>query len=87
MSSIPRRAFLGFLLGGGTLAVVGASMTATPAVAAPMDAAVASLITPPTEKAAVRTTCWWSRGRRICRRHRLRYTCWWRGGRRICGWR
>ncbi len=87
MNPIPRRAFLDFLLGGATLAAAGASLTPTAVIAAPFpaDTAASSLLESPVEEAAVRTTCWWHRGRRVCRR--VRRVCWWRGGRRICAWR
>jgi hypothetical protein len=87
MSQIPRREFLGFLMGGATLAAAGASLTSTAVIAAPfpVDTASSSLLESPLEEAAVRTTCWWHRGRRVCRR--VRRVCWWRGGRRVCVWR
>ncbi len=86
MNPIERRAFLGFLLGGAALAAAGASLTSTAAIAAPFPVDTASsLIDSPLEEAAVRTTCWWHRGRRVCRR--VRRVCWWRGGRRTCAWR
>jgi hypothetical protein len=84
MSQIPRREFLGFLMGGATLA---ASLTSRAVIAAPfpVDTASSALLESPLEEAAVRTTCWWHRGRRVCRR--VRRVCWWRGGRRVCVWR
>lgn len=89
MRPVSRRVFLSFLLSGGTAALAGVAVSMTTAAAAPayVDKFIGSLAATPAEEAAVRTTCWWSRGRRICRRRRLRFTCWWRGGRRICGWR
>jgi len=89
MSPIPRRAFLGFLMGGATLAVAGVPLSSTPVAAAPfpVDGATASMLDPSAEEAAGRTTCWWHRGRRVCSRRRVRRVCWWRGGRRVCAWR
>ncbi|WP_363350218.1 hypothetical protein [Methylocystis echinoides] len=89
MSDIQRRALLEMLIGGATVAAAGALMSSTAANAAPLPvgAAAASLIEAPIEDAAVRTTCWWRRGRRVCyRRPARRRVCWWRGGRRICRW-
>lgn len=88
MTTIPRRAFLGFL-GGATLAAAGVSLTPTAVIAAPfpVDADPSSMLNSPIEEAAVRTTCWWHRGRRVCSRRPVRRVCWWRGGRRVCAWR
>ena len=89
MSEVERRAFLSFLLAGAALAAAGATFPSTAVMAAPFpgDATTSSMLNSSVEEAAVRTTCWWHRGRRVCSRRRVRRVCWWRGGRRICAWR
>lgn len=89
MSALDRRAFLGRLFAGAVVAGAGVSLLPTNAEAGPLVGAIADGALPdnPVEQAAVRTTCWWRRGRRVCTRRPVRRVCWWRGGRRICHWR
>jgi hypothetical protein len=85
MSELQRRAFLGFVAGGAAALAAGAVLAPTAVEAAPFPLDMSAALDPVVEEAA--TTCWWSGGRRICRRRPVRRVCWWRGGRRICAWR
>jgi hypothetical protein len=87
MSDIDRRAMLRFALAGVAAAAAGTALSASEALAAavPVDAAAGLSLENPAEEAAVRTTCRWYRGRRVCRR--VRRVCWWNRGRRVCAWR
>jgi hypothetical protein len=89
MSDIDRRAMLRYALATVAAAAAGTALSAGEALAAavPVDAATGLALENPVEEAAVRTTCWWHRGRRVCRRRRVRRVCWWRRGRRVCAWR
>lgn len=88
MDLVQRRAFIRFLIGGAALAASAGPLSSTTALAAPFPIdVVTSALDAPVEKAAVRTTCWWRRGRRVCHRRRVRRVCWWRAGRRVCAWR
>lgn len=84
-----RRAFLGRILAGAMVAGAGISLLPIDAEAAPLVGSIAggALQDFPVEQAAVRTTCWWQGGRRVCTRRPMRRVCWWRAGRRICAWR
>jgi hypothetical protein len=89
MTDLHRRAILGRIMIGAFVAAAGAPLRPGDVEAAPISGAIpnSSLLDLPVEKAAVRTTCWWRHGRRVCRRRPARRVCWWRGGRRICSWR
>lgn len=89
MSDLVRRAFLNRILAGAVVAGASAALLPAEAGVAPVMGALAEGASPDNlvEEAAVRTTCWWRGGRRVCRRRPVRRVCWWRHGRRICAWR
>lgn len=85
MVETDRREFMENLLFG--IAAAGAAALPTGVLAAPfpIDSVNSSILENPVEETAV--TCWWHRGRRVCRRRPVRRVCWWRGRQRICRWR
>jgi hypothetical protein len=89
MTDLHRRAVLGRMLAGVFVASAGVSLLPISANAAPITNAIPDGVLPdlPVENVAVRTTCWWRHGRRVCHRRPMRRVCWWRGGRRVCAWR
>lgn len=88
MTDMDRRAFIGRLLTGALTVAAGASLSTEASASLMMDA-LSEGARPdlPVEESAVRTTCFWRGGRRVCTRRRVRRVCWWRGGRRVCAWR
>ena len=89
MTNDIRRAVFRRILSGALVAASGLALMLAEADAAPLMNAIPSAAVPhaPIEKTAVRTTCWWQGGRRVCHRRPVRRVCWWSHGRRICTWR
>jgi len=89
MTVLDRRAVLRRVLAGAVVAAASASLLPSSADAALLTGAIPDDIPPglPVEEAAVRTSCWWRRGRRVCVKRPARRVCWRRRGRRVCHWR
>ena len=87
MTDFDRRALLKFALGGVAAAAAGTVLSAGNAFAAPLPVETASGLGVENPVEEARTTCWWHRGRRVCRRRPVRRVCWWNRGRRVCAWR
>ncbi len=85
MTRTGRRAFIGYILGGMSIAAVALSWPEAIAAPLPIVGPETTSLQNPIQEAAV--TCWWSGGRRVCRHHPVRRVCWWSGGRRVCRWR